>query len=304
MDVTSDGKWFWVEPPSVPTSAAAERILALRMEEVERYLPLAARHDADDVEYVHQLRVSCRRAAAALRAFKPLEPRGRRRLKDWLQRLRRAAGPARDADVFAARLRAELDPANPYAQQLVAVVGESRAEAQKALEDADRKAGRGGLKRAIEKCLRGLRESEAPEAEVAFAEFARNAVGDAAEKIESIDAHEASFAELHQLRIAGKRLRYSIEIFHSAAEPALRLEAYPQVEEIQERLGNLNDRAGSQLRLQQWLARLPADGLAAFAANLIVGEHAAVERFRSEFLAWWTPHRQTDLRELLVGAFG
>jgi CHAD domain-containing protein len=122
--------------------------------------------------------------------------------------------------------------------------------------------------------------------------------------METIDAHEASFAELHQLRIAAKRLRYSIEIFHSAAEPALRVEAYPQVEEIQERLGNLNDRAGSQLRLQRWLGELPADGLAAFAANLVVGEHAAVERFRSEFLAWWTPERQTGLRELLTGAFG
>ena len=44
--------------------------------------------------------------------------------------------------------------------------------------------------------------------------------------------------QLHELRIAGKRLRYSIELFHSAFPAALREKAYPQVEQLQSGLGN------------------------------------------------------------------
>ncbi len=303
MEVTSDGKWFWVEPPKAPVAAAAERILALRLEEVQRYLPLAARHDADDVEYVHQLRVSCRRAAAALRAFQPLVQRRGRKLKTWLKRLRRAAGPARDADVFVARLRHDLDPANRYAQELVEVVSQARIEAQHLLVKADAKAAKGDFQQAIDKCLKGLVKPHAALAELSFAEFAQESIAAPAAALSAVDVHAASVVELHQLRIAAKRLRYSIEIFHSTAAPALRLETYPQVEELQERLGAINDRAASQVRLQRWLAELPADGLAAFVAALIVGEHAAAARLRNEFLAWWTPERQSHLSEQLENAF-
>ena len=300
MDVTSDGKWFWVEPPAGDAAAAAERILAQRMADVQRFLPLAARHDADDVEYVHQLRVSCRRASAALQAFAPMAGRRSRKLKRWLQRLRRAAGPARDADVYLARLRTELDPASSYAQQLVAVVRQSRAEAQAELVRADAKAARGGLSRAIEACLTRIANANDADADLSFAEFARKAVSGSAAELHGVDPQSATMTELHELRIAAKRLRYSIEIFHSAAASELRLEIYPQIEEMQERLGAINDRTSSQCRLQRWIADLPADGLAAFTGALIASEHAAAERLRGEFLQWWTPDRQTRLREGLM----
>jgi CHAD domain-containing protein len=303
MDVTSDGKWFWVEPLSAPVAAAAERIVGQRLEDVQRFLPLAARHDAEDVEYVHQLRVSCRRAAAALRAFESFAPRDVRKLKSWLKRLRRAAGPARDADVFLGRLRTELDPTNQLAQEIVAVVVQSRIDAQRALVKVDAKAAQGGLKKVTQKCLAAFRKSDAPDAEMTFAEFAQEAIREPASGLHAVDAHNARLAELHALRIAGKRLRYALEIFHSAAADGLRLETYPQVEELQERLGAINDRVASQRRLQQWLAELPADDLAAFAAGLVVGEHAAAVGLRNQFLAWWTPERQAQLREQIGSAF-
>ena len=56
-----------------------------------------------------------------------------------------------------------------------------------------------------------------------------------------------------------------------AAAPFLRLELYPQVEEIQEQLGAINDRVSSQLRLQQMLHGMPADGLAAFEGVEVAG---------------------------------
>jgi triphosphatase len=303
MHVTGDGKWFWVEPPTAPVAQAAERILALRMAEVERYLPLAARHAGDDVEYVHQLRVSCRRAGAALRAFESFAGKRRRQLKRWLKRLREAAGPARDADVLIARLHNELDAANPLAQQLVDTVIQSRKESQAALGKIDRKAADGTLQRAADRCIERIATSNRKRARRTFAEFARRAVAEAARGLEGINVTIASLDELHQLRIAAKRLRYSIEIFHSAASSALRLETYPQVEELQERLGALNDRAASQARWQTWLGELPPSDLAAFAASLVVRDHAAATDLREEFLAWWTAERQASVRDQLAAAF-
>jgi CHAD domain-containing protein len=303
MEVTSDGKWYWVEPASEPVAEAASRILELRMADVQRFLPLAAKHGADDVEYVHQLRVSCRRASAALRAFEPLAGRGARKLSQWLRRLRRAAGPARDADVFLEMLQSELSPTNEYAQELVDIALAARAEAQPALVEAEDKAAGGALRRAVKKCVRSIARAKDDEADRSFAEFARGAFAAAVEGVHAIDPEEAAWEELHELRIASKRLRYSIEIFHSAAAPYLRLEIYPQVEEIQERLGAINDRVSSQWRLQQMLHGMPADGLAAFIAGMIVGEHSEAERLHDEFLAWWSPERQTAFREQIAEAF-
>lgn len=303
MDVTSDGKWFWVEPPATRVASAAERILDIRLSEVQRFLPLAARHDADDIEYVHQLRVSCRRAAAALRAFEELAGKRGRKLKKWLRRLRQAAGPARDADVYLARLRAELDPANHYAQELVDVVRQSRTEAQAMLVSVDAEASQGGFQRAIDRALDRIARCDDEIADETFARFALDAVAEATAGLAVVDSQTASLAELHQLRIAAKRLRYAIEIFHSAAAPELRVELYPQVEELQERLGAINDHNASQARLQAWLGDLPADGLAAFVASIVVSEHAEAVRLQREFLTWWTPERQKRVTDGIAAAF-
>jgi triphosphatase len=270
---------------------------------VQRYLPLAARHDADDVEYVHQLRVSCRRAAAAMRSFEELAGRHGRPLKKWLRRLRQAAGPARDADVYLERLRLELDPANDHARQLVDFVRQTRVDAQAALIKVDAKAGRGGLQQAIDECLEEIGQSENAGADESFAAVAQEQVAAAAKELSLIDPQTATLEELHEMRILSKRLRYAIEIFHSAAAPELRLMTYPVVEEIQEQLGALNDRHTSQARLQRWLADMPADGLGAFVAELVVHEHATALRIRGQFLEWWTRARQDQLADELAAAF-
>jgi CHAD domain-containing protein len=298
MGVTSDGKWLSVEPVDAPLGEAARDMLALRLADVQTLLPLAAAPDAD-VDSVHQLRVSCRRAAAALRAFRPFVGRRGRKLSRWLKRLRRAAGPARDADVLVARLRRELDPFNPLAEQVVVKVEQIRAAARRHLISIARKASRGGLKTAVAKCLKSLTKTDDPRADRPFADFARAALSAAADELLAIDAHEATFEELHQLRIAAKRLRYSIELFHSAADPRLRTESYPAAVEMQDRLGALNDRVCSQAMFQAWLAELPPDGFAAFVAGLVVSERAAAEALRAELVAWRLPDRQAALLDWL-----
>jgi CHAD domain-containing protein len=299
MGVISDGKWFSVDPVGLSVVEAAYDMLAQRLADVQDRLPTAAAAEAADVEAVHQLRVACRRASAAVRAYRPLVDRSGNKLRRWLKRLRRAAGPARDADVLLARLRRELDLGNASAQSVLKKMQKTRAKAQRRLNGVYRKARRGGLDRAIERCLRALRRSDGKRVLQPFGEFARSALQHAAEDFVAYDADDATASDLHQLRIAAKRLRYSLELFHSAVDARVRDQGYPLVEELQDRLGTLNDRVAAQALFQSWLAEAPPDELGAFTAGLIVTQHADAERLHREFLDWWLPERRSALLDCL-----
>src|SRR5439155_18737121 len=101
-----DGKWITDLTACTPLEDAARRVLTVRLEVVHDYLPLALHRWTEDIEYVHQLRVGTRRGGAALAIFEPCLPRKVfRRLRKRLKKIRRAAGEARDWDVFAQTLQ-------------------------------------------------------------------------------------------------------------------------------------------------------------------------------------------------------
>jgi CHAD domain-containing protein len=78
------------------------------------------------------------------------------------------------------------------------------------------------------------------------------------------ELHEATaestqdLAHLHQVRIIGKRLRYSMEIFADCFEDLFREHLYPQVEAMQDVLGTLNDSRVAVERLALLRERLRA----------------------------------------------
>ena len=67
------GKWISDVSPDEPLLVVARCVLESRLEQVWHYLPRAA-DEPEHVENVHQLRVSTRRAMAALEIFQDLEP--------------------------------------------------------------------------------------------------------------------------------------------------------------------------------------------------------------------------------------
>ena len=105
--------------------------------------------------------------------------------------------------------------------------------------------------------------------------------------------------ELHQLRIAGKRLRYSLEIFHGLC-PELLDEVYPLVEELQSRLGEINDHATAQALYQSWLADIPAEALASDVAARVIHEHKSLKRLTAQFTRWWNAKRIAKIDEFLT----
>ena len=167
-----------------------------------------------------------------------------------------------------------------------------RTEVQHSLVDVEVSAGKNKLNRSVNRCLQSLRKCKGQTRATPFGQFARTALQKVSQPLRQLVAMEHfSLDELHQLRIAGKRLRYSIEVFHGAFPPELRKDAYPLVEELQNRLGRLNDHATAQRLFQGWLADMPADDRAAYLARCIVAEHEAALQVRSDFLHWWNAER-------------
>src|SRR5258707_8114058 len=97
----ADEKWIAGLRGDMSVTAAARLVLAMRLGAVHERLPAAVFHADADMENVHQLRVSTRRAAAALRIFADCLPaRLCEKTRKTLRALRRSAGAARDWDVF------------------------------------------------------------------------------------------------------------------------------------------------------------------------------------------------------------
>ena len=296
-------KWVEISDSEQPAARVAAEILRLRTDYVAELLPLAAHEYQHDIEYVHQLRVACRRAGAALGAFRPLAKGKATPLRKWLKKVRRAAGPARDIDVLLQRLWVEADD-RPCHAYIVARLERQRHTVQHALVEVAEEAQCVDRVKSVNRCLKALGKHSKKKATESFHRFAHDALRTVSQGMfEFAEVNQPTVQQLHQLRIAGKRLRYSIEMFHSAFPKALRSEVYPLVEELQSQLGQLNDHATAQVQYQHWLVDLPANERAAQLAQRIVEEYDETEAIRRDFLKWWSPQRvgalESHLSELI-----
>lgn len=296
------GKWIEDTSPEQPVSAAASRTLEVRLAVVWHYLPLAARRAAEDVEHVHQLRVASRRAVAAVEIFWDLlPPRRARWLRKRLKEIRRTAGEARDDDVLALRLE-KWSTQHPAVGLVLKQVRRHRRGAQQPIQKIHRKLVAERFERGLSELLQRIRwRDKRRRREPSFAAAARQSLKAFLTEFQA--AAQADFddlAALHQFRIAGKQLRYAIEVFAAAFPPALREEQYPLVEQLQELLGDVNDHATAQGRVQSWLDEAEDEELRAALKKLLAAERRSLERSRRKFLAWWTPARAKSLREGLA----
>jgi CHAD domain-containing protein len=285
--MASYGKWIDDLTAATPVAEAARRVLDVRLGAVVAHWP-AALAPTGDPEPVHQLRVATRRAAAALRAFGDLVPaKDRRKLRRALRRLRRAAGAARDADVFLLKLQ-RWGADRPVAEQpglhLLAGLAVARRRDAQATLDATEPGSLPALGR-----LRGgggeaLGDRAAGVLPGLFAEFTDAADGDLD------DPHR-----LHQLRIAGKRLRYALELFAGCYGPDVRDRLVPAIEFVQNLLGDAQDGHVIARTLDDALADLsrfgpPADdwreGIERWRADLDTQSAAAPARVRAWLADW------------------
>src|SRR5262249_28383710 len=151
-----------------------------------------------------------------------------------LRTIRRAAGAARDWDVFLLDLRDRQASAGEKEQAglefLIAYALGQRSAAQVGLE---------ALAQPIEPSYPdfvGIVVGDIrPDDTEQFGDLAQGALTELfAQLTAGAEGDLTDYEHLHQVRITGKRLRYAMEVFSACFSTELREKVYPRIEEMQE----------------------------------------------------------------------
>jgi CHAD domain-containing protein len=294
----ANGKWISGLTADTPLAGAARRVLTVRFELVHDCLPPAIHEAEEDPEHVHQLRVATRRARAALDVFADCLPsKAYKKARRRLRKLRRAAGEARDWDVFLLTLaeRQHKCPAKqrPGLDFLAGHAVARRVTAQEQLVEVG-ESHPFACDRLLADAVDAIHKPQANGRARTLIDLARPVLSDLLHGLEEAagcDLHD--YANLHQVRIAGKRLRYAMEIFADCFESAFKEALYPAVEQMQDILGNANDShvaAGRLAELRDQVRSVPAKE----SKRLLPGIEALLryhqERLpmeREHFEKWW-----------------
>lgn len=301
---------------ATPIVEAARAILDVRLAAVRQRLA-GVRESADaPAKAVHGLRVSSRRAAAALGVFRDVVPkRDGRRIRRTLRRLRQAAALARTADVHATMVGEFLVGASgARAAACGYALGRLGVEAELGrlrLADAVKRAGAKRVARHHGRLIDRLREAESGDG-ATFGAAGREVVEDAFTRVELAMTGDLSSAEkLHELRLVVKRFRYVVEVVEPCLDAEAFAETMKQTRALQKRLGELNDLAELEARLEEYARELEGSmrceeqtlvisGLRAMQGEI---DRACVDR-REALMVWWAerggPARFVSLQHALM----
>jgi CHAD domain-containing protein len=228
---------------SVPFFEALKKLLAERLSAVAQLLPLAATRWSENVEQMHQLRVSIRRSLVVLRLLRNLLPRkAADRVRKQLRMIRVASGEARDLDVFIGRLRRKWGPVNgPWDTGLIGL----REKAQQPVEKVWQVLEEGA---ALNHRIRQL--SEAVERRSSQTSWGPAALPDAitlelqrgvARFFKMLQGDLRSEKRQHRLRKRVRNLRYSLELLPSGQPGGALAELQSMLDAVQKLLGDIRD---------------------------------------------------------------
>jgi CHAD domain-containing protein len=291
-------KWLIGVAPEARADEVARSALTERLLAVVHFLDKSI-GEADEAEAIHQLRVWTRRASAALKLFEPATPKSPRKwMKQALRKLRRTAGAVRDCDVHLQRLAADNEHAP---KRVVRALKRERRQARQKLKALRRRLQKDDrLPLHIEQLMAGVawpkRHSsrEAPP----FASFCRAQLKPLVREFFALAAANLKDDEkLHALRIAGKRLRYALELAPAAMQARVHRQLYAGLDEVQDRLGEVVDQLAAIDHLREWLddSRKKRDRQRLRA--LLDREERRLSKLRATLLRWWSPARRAALRQ-------
>lgn len=274
----AEGKWIEGLTPPMPVVEAARLTLDVRLAVIAHHLDAALAPAPKDPEHVHQLRVGTRRAVAALDIFAGcLKEKHHRKARKRLARLRRAAGGARDWDVFQLALGAPADGA-PLSDFLVGYARGQRDAAQASL-DAAAEEFPTGFKEFQQKLLDRL--TPPADGPATLRELAAPLLHDRIAQFQEAAQHDLhDYAHLHAVRVMGKRLRYAMEVFAPCYVEPFRQEFYAEIEAMQDILGRANDSHVAATRIKELRQRIRA------------ADPTVWRRLRPEVDAWLRLHER------------
>ncbi|MCE5295822.1 MAG: CHAD domain-containing protein [Euryarchaeota archaeon] len=221
----------------------AARTMLRQLAELESEMNGAT--EGDDVEFVHRSRVASRRLRASLTIFEECCPRGEH--KGWtkgIKRVTRSLGAARDLDVQIDFLRGYIDRdvGDASLHRLLSTLCRKRADAQKGVDGSLEALRRSGVPEGIREWASELDV----ERELELGTIRRKALLDVLARRDELYAFDRfvpdpdAFLKHHEMRIAGKHLRYTLEIFSTCYAEGLK--GYiKRLKEMQDVLGEMHD---------------------------------------------------------------
>lgn len=197
----------------------------------------------DDAKTVHDLRVASRRLQQLLRGLPRAKgKKSAKKASSFLRDVRQALGPLRNLDVMAEMTEARAAASGNHATRAVwleikEAIEKQRAEeserAQEAIKEHD-------LTGFLDRMSRSLRQRTVDDTiDDDLQETIQRRFQSWSEALSEV-AEEPTAKRLHALRIAGKRLRYSVELSAALIDPKLKSLAH-SLAQLQDNLGAWHD---------------------------------------------------------------
>jgi putative phosphoesterase len=255
----------------------------------------------DDIEFIHRLRVTSRRMRAALSLFRECFPR--KSSKKWINAIRnvtRSSGAARDTDVQLAFLEnysktVEDKNALPGLAYLTTLQRARRIGMQSdilsVLDTIDASNIIADISDSSLTLLRNLREQNRSEPAIKTPsnyEKARDHISTRLDDILALEqfVHDESAAvKHHELRIAAKRLRYTMEIFSPLYKGELK-EQISLMKQLQDVLGEIHDYVVWVQEFGGYIQGVPDD--ARYGVSKVLNHVAEMKKSRyKDFVSLW-----------------
>ncbi|MFM0079070.1 CHAD domain-containing protein [Paraburkholderia sediminicola] len=231
-----------------PSAEAAFASYAAPLVDDAIELANAVREDASP-EALHKLRVSLRRLRSLWWAFEPLLDKGENtRQRALYKYLATAAGKTRDWDILIELIAQGERVAHEMTPMLQAARGGALATSRETLSNAD-------VKHLLQDALTSAnKELNTAHERVPLQKFADKRVATSERSLKkrikrASHAKRSNYAAFHDVRKAGKKVRYLLEFF----EPVLsgsHKRTLKRLKQIQKRFGTLNDIVASEMLLR------------------------------------------------------
>lgn len=223
---------------------------------------------------LHELRIACRQAEAVLRLERDSSPsRAWRWLRRNLRSLRRSCNSLRDDDVVRKWLVANNQLSTSIRRRFL------RARRSK-LPDFLKRVRRLLRKRRLERRLRQVYMRTRTRRDVSNANMllGQQLFRELAHLVQAFPNQDADTLRLHRLRIAGKRMRYAVEVVTETVPTVEFGEFVELLRSMQRQLGAIQDQSIREQRLAQLnlrcaMAQSPKDAVASQGELITVFSH-------------------------------
>jgi CHAD domain-containing protein len=219
------------------------KVIKKQLEEIEKYEEGVLKND--DIEDVHQMRVAARRLRAAIKFFSPVIKKKQRVViaKD-LKFLAKNLGRVRDLDVSILYFQEYLkeNPENVGVLYLLERYAKARETRWKGLVKFLKSKKHKKLKKHLEQMKKKLKKNASVEIDISTYQLFSKSFSAIIDEVYSFQDHISLYKEenlLHDLRIAIKYLRYSLEFINLENDEARKIVKYTK--KMQNRLGVIND---------------------------------------------------------------